>query len=66
MTPDKRTRIGPYFDERLADELAERLLRAAAEGCCMDAPWRGRCCQYHSGYRDGLDAALEALSGRPI
>jgi hypothetical protein len=34
-------------------------------GCCGNDEWRGRLCQYHSGYRDGADAALDWLKNGP-
>ena len=40
----------------------DALLRESLDlnpNCCGTAEWRGRLCQYHTGYRDGLDAAEE-------
>lgn len=30
-------------------------LTSSTEGCCGDDSWRGRLCDYHQGYKDGLD-----------
>lgn len=43
------------------DDPYDRLLVEAVAGCCMDDAWRGRPCQYHQGFADGLEAMLRAL-----
>jgi hypothetical protein len=45
-----------------ADELSDMLVEAAAEGCCNNEAWRGRLCQFHQGYQQGVDVALEAYA----
>lgn len=47
------------------DELAEKLLAASAEGCCMDDSWRGHACSYHLGFTDGMDALILMLRPKP-
>lgn len=42
-------------------DLIGEMAAEAAMGCCGDASWRGRYCQYHQGYEDGLDAMMAAL-----
>jgi len=36
----------------------ETIIAEAEKGCCRDDSWRGRACQYHSGFEDGIDAAM--------
>ena len=42
--------------------LDDRLTKAAIEGCCGNAEWRGHLCQYHMGYSDGAEAAVLAMT----
>ena len=37
------------------------LKEAREVGCCGDDNWRGRLCQYHQGYADGYDRAIDDL-----
>lgn len=45
----------------MTDEQILAEVRRHANGCCMDDTWRGRACQYHQGYEDGLDRAQEEI-----
>lgn len=38
-----------------------RLARLRAKGCCGDRAWRGRLCQYHDGWEDGVMFAIEMI-----
>lgn len=40
----------------------DRLVADACEGCCLNEAWRGRMCQYHSGYAVGVDVTLQAMT----
>lgn len=51
MTP---MRSDPAHDAALAD--------ATARNCCMNPEWRGHSCEYHQGFEDGYDAAIEAAT----
>lgn len=39
----------------------DALVAKATEGCCMDDLWRGRLCEYHEGYEDGVAALWDHL-----
>ena len=45
----------------LDDWAVERMLKAV-DGCCGNAEWRGRFCQYHQGFEDGIDAVIDKLA----
>lgn len=50
----------------MSDDLADRLTRrslALNPGCCGDDRWRGHLCQYHDGFYDGVEAALQEILG---
>jgi hypothetical protein len=50
--------------ERATDPLfnsVDEWVAEAARGCCGDESWRGRFCEYHRGYRDGLYALAEKV-----
>lgn len=40
----------------------DALVASSTEGCCMDESWRGRMCQYHQGYEDGIADAWDTLT----
>lgn len=48
-----------YFS---SDDLFDKLVGLATEGCCRNPAWRGRSCLYHEGYEDGVEAALRAIA----
>jgi len=50
--------------DEMIDEVVERSIRANG-GCCGGPEWRGRLCDYHRGYEDGLDVARSMWLGEP-
>lgn len=40
------------------NKIIHPIVKAAAEGCCANNNFRGRLCQYHEGYAQGIEDAL--------
>lgn len=58
----KEATIALLNQDRSGDPALEAALVHSALGdCCGNAAWRGHLCQYHEGYEDGYDKALEAV-----
>lgn len=56
--------LPPSTMEKLMPEISDTIARTmavAVEGCCENASWRGRFCDFHRGMKAGLEMALATM-----
>jgi hypothetical protein len=46
-------------EDAMVDYLVAKSQALQPDGCCADPSWRGHLCQYHLGYRDGMEELLD-------